>query len=54
MKLNALPNAMAWIVISAGMPFPLCSIRSMGDAKGTAQPFPLWRLRSGPCSSPID
>jgi hypothetical protein len=27
---------------------------SMGDAPGTAQPFPLWRLHSGPRSSPID
>jgi hypothetical protein len=28
--------------------------RSIGDASGTAQPIPLWRLRSGPRSSPID
>ena len=27
---------------------------SMGDASGTARPIPLWRLRSGPRSSPID
>jgi hypothetical protein len=26
----------------------------MGDAVGTAQPIPLWRLLSGPRSSPID
>src|SRR5262245_46069612 len=26
----------------------------MGDASGTARPLPLWRLRSGPRSSPID
>src|SRR5262249_13571122 len=25
----------------------------MGDASGTARPIPLWRLRSGPRSSPI-
>jgi hypothetical protein len=26
----------------------------MGDASGTARPIPLWRLHSGPRSSPID
>jgi hypothetical protein len=26
----------------------------MGHASGTARPIPLWRLRSGPRSSPID
>jgi hypothetical protein len=26
----------------------------MGDASGTARPLPLWRLRSGPRSSPIN
>jgi hypothetical protein len=51
MKLIAPPKAIACIVISAGMLNKLLSdveFRSMGDAKGTAQPFPLWRLRSGP------
>jgi hypothetical protein len=51
MKLIALPKAIACIVISAGMLSKLLSdveFRSMGAAKGTAQPFPLWRLRSGP------
>src|SRR5262245_45923471 len=28
--------------------------RSIGDASWTARPIPLWRLRSGPRSSPID
>jgi hypothetical protein len=25
-----------------------------GQRTGTARPFPLWRLPSGPCSPPID
>src|SRR5215468_11277301 len=27
---------------------------SMGVRSRTAQPFPLWRLRSGPCATPIN
>ena len=26
----------------------------MGQRSRTAQPFPLWRLRSGPCATPIN
>jgi len=33
----------------------LCEGRgSTGSRSGTAQPFPLWRLRSGPCATPIN
>jgi hypothetical protein len=33
---------------------PTKKVGSMGGRAGTAQPIPLWRLRSGPRSSPID
>jgi hypothetical protein len=51
MKLSALPKAIACMVISDdtfNLSPPSSQFRSMGDVKGTAQPFPLWRLHSGP------
>jgi hypothetical protein len=49
------PNAsLRAIAVFMMMPLIAKEGRSIGDASGTAQPIPLWRLRSGPRSSPID
>jgi hypothetical protein len=51
---NASLRAIAVFIIMPPKLLPTKKAGSMGHASGTARPIPLWRLHSGPRSSPID